>query len=202
MTKPSDLYATKLAAIESPEALCEIARPLIQAKAKRLVMTAGFGPEDQDDIEQEAVVRLLDRYAAHKSCRLPVLAFINRVLSQSISNQIRSRFAKRRDPRSIHSLDDSETGTSSLADRISERHLDARLGRQPRSVQEYVEMGIDVEESLAELSSEQRELCDALKIDSIAELSRQLRIPRTTLSDKVRDVRLALEERGIREYVQ
>src|SRR5688572_30356955 len=101
MAKFNDLYTTKLADINSPERLCDIARPLIQSKARRLIRRPGFFPTDLEDIEQEAMVRILERYAAGGCRNLPVLAFLKRIVNQSIANQIRERTAKKRDSRLV-----------------------------------------------------------------------------------------------------
>lgn len=205
MTAPNDLYSTKLAAIKSAKTLCDIARPLIQAKAKRLVGKQGFVPDDKDEIEQEAMVRLLDRFASEKARGLPVLAFIQRVVNQSISNQVRAKIAKQRDRqlvRSLHGPSSDSPDSTQLVQSISESSLKAHLGRLSREAEELVDLGIDIEEALAECSREQRELCEALQIDSISELSRRLQVPRTTLNEKVHKLRGAFERRGLKEYVE
>ena len=205
MAKLNDLYSTKLADITSAETLCEIARPLIQAKARRLIRRPEFVIADQEDVEQEAFVRLLDRFAAGASGDFPVLAFIERIVNQSIANQVRERIAKKRDPRSVRSLNTSVGNTSprrELGDAISQVHLDARLGRLSRYALDLVALGMDLEETLAELSQEQQELCKALRIESIGELAERLQVPPTTLKDKVRKLRRVLEDRDLQEYVQ
>ena len=205
MASLNDLYSTKLGDISSAEMLCDIARPLIQAKAKRLVRRPGFVPADQEDIEQDVFLRLVSRFSAGPAGSWPVLAFINRIVNQSIANQIRDRTAEKRDSRSVRSLNVSagnDRQRRELGDSVTQAHLDARVGRLSPQALHQVELGMDLEETLAEFSPGNRELCEKLQVDSVCELARRLSMPRATLTDWVRKLRRVLKDRGLNEYRQ
>lgn len=190
--------------VGSPEWLCELARPLIQSKARRLVGMAGITRSDCEDIEQEAYLRLLQRFDSRPDgCHWMV--FVTRVVDQAICNELRHRSAQRRDASSVRPLStpiaDSD-GPIELVQTIDESNLDARLGRQSREVREYVEMGIDMEAAIADLSDDLQECCRFLRIESISELSRRLGKPRTTIQDKVEKIRRKWQGSPLREYLQ
>lgn len=195
MAHQSDLYSTKLRSIRSAETLCDIARPMIRAKARRLSQRPGFSASDQDDIEQDAVVRLLERFQTETAGNLPVLPFIQRVVNQSIANQIRDRFARKRDPRQTSSLDADKTGGNQgrWADQLDDgnEHLSALL-----------DLALDVEEVISQLAADQQELCAGLGIESIAELARRFKQPRSTVQDAVRKVRRRFESSGLDGYLK
>jgi RNA polymerase sigma factor (sigma-70 family) len=187
----------------SAESLCELARPLIQAKARKLVGKAGITHSDREDIEQEAYLRLVQRLRSGPPISCHPMVVILRVIDQSIANQLRDRTAKKRDPLSVRSLYGSPNDSKSrdeLGDRVS--NLDADRRRECRSQFEMADLGLDLEEVIAELSRDQQELCEALGIESVSELARRLETPRTTLNDKVRTVRRALEDRGLEDYLE
>lgn len=196
METPGDLYKTALASINSAETLCDLARPFIQAKSRRLVRTKGFTSSDQEEIEQNAYVRLLERFAdARAASHLPVLAFIKRVVNQSLANQMRDRLACKRDPRRTTSLSKPlSTGGGTLTELIAdEKNSGAR--------QRLLELALDVDEVLSQLEKDQQELCAALGLESISELARKCNRPRSTLQGEVQQLRPKFERGGVNEYL-
>jgi RNA polymerase sigma factor (sigma-70 family) len=204
MATPSDLYATQLSSIESAEILCDIARPLIRHKARRLLRRPAFRLDDLEDIEHEVIVRLLQRFEHAHRRDLPVLAFIGRVVNQSIANQIRSRIARKRDSLGMQSLSAPSGDLDSpgeLGDVVDQSHLNARRGQQPRDAFDITDLGLDLEETLAQLAADQRQLCEALGVDSVSALAGRWSVSRRTLRDRVRAVRKRLEDAGFRDYL-
>ena len=205
MAKPNEHYRTKLSAIVSNDELCKFAKPLIQAKARKLVRKSGFRPDELDEIEQEVTLRLLERFATSAASDCPVMVFIQKVVEQSISNQIRDRLAQKRDPRGVRSLNTGFGGTDKdgeLRDVVGQIHVDGRRGNLSFVAQEIVEMGIDTDEVIAQLPQDLQDLCRALGDVSVAELARRLEQPRTTLQDQVRTIRGHLEDTGLRDYLR
>ncbi|WP_425613603.1 sigma factor [Anatilimnocola sp. NA78] len=195
MDPTNDLYSTTLAAIDSPETLCQIARPLIHSKARRLVGTAGFTTSDQDDIEQECSLRLIERFdAARGKANLPVLAFIKRIVNQSIANQLRDRFAPKRDIRRVHSLHRARTCNDSRDESLQQPTTADGVGA-------LLEMAIDVDEVIDQLELDQQELCRLLKIESTSELARRFNRARSTVQDNVNRLRSEFEKRSVDQYL-
>jgi DNA-directed RNA polymerase specialized sigma24 family protein len=204
MAMPSDLYATQLSSIESAEVLCDIARPLIRNKARRLLWRPTFRLDDLEDIEHEVIVRLLQRFERARRRDLPVLAFIGQVVDQSIANQIRSRIARKRDSLGMQSLSapsGDPDGPGELGDVVDQSHLDATRGQHPRDAFDLTDLGLDLEQTLAQLATEQQQLCEALGVDSISALAGRWNVSRRTLRDRVRAVRQRMEEAGLRDYL-
>lgn len=194
-------YDTKLSDIDSAETLCEIAGPLIRSKARRLVRQPGFTPSDQEDIEQEAVARLLDRFIKCQEPNLPVFVFIGRVVGQSIANQLENRFAQRRNERSKRSLHESVRNEGKPEELGNLLDHDRRKPPS-RPVMDYVELGLDFEDALAGLTEDERQLCQILRANSISAAAAELATPRTTLNDKVRKIRRELEDRDLEDYIE
>lgn len=184
----------------SAEQLCDLARPLIQAKARRLAGRAGITPSDQDDIEQEIYLRIVQRVRAGYPMECHPLAAIVCIVDQSIANQLRDRTAQKRDPGRVQKL--HADADVDLGAQFSQLDLDVQRQRSTRDPTERADLGIDLAEVLDELTQDQRELCEALGIESFAELARRLKRPRTTLQDIVRKVRRQFEDAGLKAYVQ
>jgi RNA polymerase sigma factor (sigma-70 family) len=181
----NDLYDTTLAAIDSADTLCNLARPFIQRKARRLVGTAGFTESDTPDIEQEAYIRLIERFEkAREAGNLPVLFFIKRIVQQSLANQIRERRAECRDYRRSISINRpfADWTNEDLCDILPNTSPD---GRSHHWCQELME----VREAVQRLDSRERDLCVSLSIVSVAEVSQVANIPRSTVQDQVRRLR-------------
>jgi len=186
----------------SAEWLCEVARPLIQSKVRRLVGRTGITRSDCDDIQQAIFSRLLKRVAKRpKSCHWMV--FIVRIVDQSIANELRGRTAAKRNSANIASLNApaGTRGSIDLSQNVCQSQLEVRLGRRSRDPLELANLGMDVEEFVFELAEDQRELCRLLGTHSISALAQLLNQPRTTIQDKIRKLRQRFEDRGLCEYL-
>ncbi|WP_254508567.1 hypothetical protein [Anatilimnocola floriformis] len=191
MTVLNDLYDTSLAAIDSADTLCDLARPFIQMKARRLVGTAGFKCSDQPDIEQEAYIRLIERFEKARDVgELPVLFFIKQIVDQSIANQVRARKSQCRNRRtlSIHSPSSELDGAE-----LSHSLRDDTVHGQSQNWWHW-QKTIDIKDTIANLRPEEQELCVQLGIISIAEIVRNAKLPRSTLQDRVSRLRSKMRE--------
>jgi Mn-dependent DtxR family transcriptional regulator len=65
-----------------------------------------------------------------------------------------------------------------------------------------IDSGLDINEVVDRLAQEQQELCEALGIHSVSELARCMGMARSTLDDRVRKLRCALENNGLRAYAE
>lgn len=196
MTVLNDLYDTTLAAIDSADKLCEVARPFIQKKAQRLVGRAGITPSDQSDIEQEAYIRLIERFEKARAMgNLPVLFFIKRVVEQSLANQIRDRKAKRRDFRRTVSLHrrEADFDGAELADLLRDN---SPYGKA--QTWWHWQKTIDIKDTIAKLKPEEQELCVKLGIITVAEIVRDTKLPRSTVQGQVERLSCKLRAHELR----
>lgn len=186
--------------------LDRFAERLIHRKARQLARVPGFSPSDREDIAQELRLKLLMHSAGYDPQQGHRHAFVTALVERHAANLLRAKRAEKRDHRSVRSLsmqlaDDAEEGPVELTDAISPRHLDARLGRASREEHELAELAMDVSEAIAGLPPELREVAQRLKTDTLSQIARDLGVPRTTLSDRVRKLRRCFEQTGLGDYV-
>ena len=77
-----------------------------------------------------------------------------------------------------------------------------RTGLPERIDQEYSDLASDVATVIAELSSEDRELCERLQSQPLTEIARELGIARSTLADRLQKLRSQFEQAGLQHYLQ
>ena len=178
---------------------------IVRKKVRQIIGCAGFKKQDRDDLEQELIARLLqslksfDPDVAHRK------SFVTAVVERAVATILRDAQAEKRDPRRIGSLhvlvEVSDDGPTELAETIGDREYNARRCRDPRSAEDLSQLTSDLAGVLAALPTELRDLAERLKTHSIAEIARDLGVPRTTLNDTVRRLRQRFEQAGLRAYL-
>ena len=117
------------------------------------------------------------------------------------ANRLRDRYAARRDPRRLHSpparTEGGQQEGGSLGEMLSERAHDIRLGRHHSPAQEQVELRLDVQEALERLPEDLRPIAERLQHHSIAEVARELGMPRTTLYELIARIRRRFQRLGL-----
>ena len=131
--------------------------------------------------------------------------FITAVVERHVANILRNKRAEKRDHRRIGSLNVmvsiGEDEATELAETIGQRELDARRGRHPRSDEELAQLAQDVVEVIAKLPKELQDLAERMKTQNVAEIARDMGIPRTTLHESVRQLRQRFENTGLKKYL-
>ena len=178
---------------------------IVRKKVRQIIGCAGFKKQDRDDLEQELIARLLqslksfDPDVAHRK------SFVTAVVERAVATILRDAQAEKRDPRRIGSLhvlvEVSDDGPTELAEMVGDREYNARRCRDPRSAEDLSQLTSDLAGVLAALPTELRDLAERLKSHSIAEIARDLGVPRTTLNDTVRRLRQRFEQAGLRAYL-
>jgi len=178
---------------------------LIQRTLARLIRHAGFSSQERDDLAQELALHVLKRSSAFDPGRASQRAFLATILDRFAKNLVRERWAAKRDPRRVGSLqapiatDDGEAERITLLD---EHAVAAQRLTSPRSPQERAELASDVAHILSQLPPRLRDLAERLCHRSLAEVARDLGTPRTTLADSVRHLRKRFEAAGLRHYLE
>jgi RNA polymerase sigma-70 factor (ECF subfamily) len=179
----------------------------IRRKAKRLVGHGRFTEADRPDIEHElkiAVFMAFDQFdpqVGHWN------VFMTTVVERAAGKLLAQRKAEKREhTHNVASLsalvEDFDGELVPLSTQIGEEHREPMTGRVRRSDEESVDMAVDVDFELARLPPELRDLCESLKEKSVAEISRELGIPRSTLRDRICEIREYFEPGEIYCYLQ
>jgi RNA polymerase sigma-70 factor (ECF subfamily) len=180
-------------------------RGIVRRKINQLIGRAGFTRQDGDDLQQDLFLRVLQSLALFNSNQGHRNKFITAVVERHVANILRNKQAEKRDHRRISSLNVmvsiGEDEATELAETIGQRELDARRGRHPRTDEELAQLAQDMTEMIATLPDELRELAERMKTQSVAEIARDMGIPRTTLHESVRRMRQRFEKTGLKDYV-
>lgn len=179
---------------------------LIKFKAMQMVGKSGFGEDDREDLEQELAADLLKRLPKFNPVRAQLNTFINRIVNHRVSTLIEAQKAKQRNFRlrggSLNEVVDQ--GTNGIVERIDEVDTDEYsmwAGKSARTVEELMEMAIDINGFLADLPPNLRELCERLKTENVTDISRDTGIPRGTIYESITKLKGMFERAGMRDYL-
>ncbi len=166
----------------------------IKKKADELVGHFGITEQDRDDIEQRLTLDLLERWPKFDPARSKATTFAAYVIRHKVSTIIREELAERRLRARIKLLP--------ISKRIREEvEFCLRIGIPTRRELEHVELEHDVQAVLETLSAADRELCERLKAGSLAEVARDMGVPRSTLNYRVEKIRKVFERHNMRDFV-
>lgn len=169
----------------APQPLDADTAALIRRKARRLARSPGFTRSDREDLEQEIAARLLVRLARLKPQPRHRGAYLAGVVENIIRGVARDRRAAKRDP-----AREAPPGPAEDAEPAARDEL------------EGVERRLDVRAAVAALPRPLRRIAERLTSAGVAEVARQLDIPRTTLYLRLREIRRRFEEAGLRDYLE
>lgn len=169
------------------ETLTPYLKSLIECKARSLVGKAGYKPDDIKDIEQDLIQDLLERLPKFDPAKASINTFADRVVGRRICNLLRDRQAAVRDwRREAFSLDEeieTEEGSTTRLEFFSQDKVDLLTERCDRREVERAHLQLDLEAALAGLTPELRQIAEMLMTQSVAEVARELGIPRGTFRD-------------------
>lgn len=177
----------------------------IRAKVIESLRRRGCRHLEVDDVVQEVNARLLSRESSFDSATVPWEKAVVTVAEQTIANLLRDQRAGKRGRGRMASLNaliqTQDDGLAELAETIGYREYNARRGCDPRSELELAQLVRDVADVMATLTDEQRAFAEDLASRSKAEIAREMGIPRTTLSSRVRPSLRPFEDAGLQDYV-
>lgn len=152
----------------------------IRYKVGRLVMRATIRRSDRDDLEQDIKLHLVRRFAQFD----PALAHWNTFVVTVVERYILTFLVMRRRRRQLRfaSLEafaraDLESDDEGRAMALGEQESDC--GSHDPMLQ--LDLVLDVQHILARLPERVQHLCRRLMSNSLAEVARQMQVPRTTL---------------------
>jgi RNA polymerase sigma factor (sigma-70 family) len=176
---------------------------IIRGKINQFFGQAGF--QDRQDVEQEVALQVLGALQLFEPARGHRNSFVSAVAERALISILRRTRAAKRDYRRVCSLSVTVhiwgEGPVELAQTISEHEVENRTGADQRSQQELTELAMDVAEVIASLPELWRELAERRKSQTMAEIAEAMNIPRTTLNERIADLRQVFQQAGLREYL-
>jgi RNA polymerase sigma-70 factor (ECF subfamily) len=180
-------------------------RGIIGRKVAQLIGRAGFTRQDRKDLEQDLFARVIQSLPKFNPDRAHLNTFVTTVVERYVANVLRNQRAVKRDRRGTTSLnvmiEITDEGPTELVQTIGDRELDARLGRERRSEQELTELAMDLSSVIATLPIAWQALLELRKSKTMAEVAREMGLPRTTLLEWIRRIRQIFEKAGLGDYV-
>jgi RNA polymerase sigma-70 factor (ECF subfamily) len=185
------------------QATRHFATKLICHKSRQLAANQRVAPSDRDDIEQDLWVYLLENLPRFDAERGNIEAFITTVVNRKAASIARrhKRQCRKGSCVSLSTLVPSEGGAFvELGTTIAEDDCDVRLFQDTRQRQDHLEMAIDIAELIAKLPEDLRELCERLKTHTLTEIARETDVPRSTLVDRLKQIRERFQAVGLENY--
>jgi len=187
------------------ENIGKYAEQLIKHKARLLVGRAGLTASDVPDLVQNMTVDLLKRLSKYDPAKASRHTFIARLVNHHVATILEARMAQARDCRRCSSLNEpvamSEGKTVERGDTLN-RESDRRMQGPVHSHESRVDLARDMEEAIADLPPDLRELCERLMDKAPAEVSREMGISRGALYDRRKILRRHFAKKGLDKYLQ
>lgn len=186
----------------------DFALDMINIKATQLVGKAGFTLDDIEDIKQAMTLDLLKRLKKYDPAKSNFKLFVTCVIDRRGQNLIRHRESEMRDHRredcslneSVLTADNEEPVERLTT--VDQDDQDIRTGKYHRPAEERMQMQLDVETVLAGLPADLRRVALMLQTKPVAEVARELGIPRRTFRQTyVAQLRQAFSATGLDLYV-
>ena len=188
-----------------PHDLDPLIQQLIRHKARRLTGRARLSPEDVEDLTQDFRAELLQKLPAYDAIKGSMGAFLKTLIDHFFANWLRQRFAAKRNPQRVVSLNtlirNDEGLLIELGKTIAEGVHGKRHGRRVRSDQEHADLRNDVRDVLHSLPRELRAAADQLADKPVSAAARALGMPRTTLHERVRRLREHCDRNDLRDFL-
>jgi len=183
------------------------ARDVIRHKAWQLIGKYGFTLDDYDDLQQDMMLDLVRRLGKYDPGKAALSTFVARIVDRKLSNLIRHQRQKKRDYRQqVCSLDaqveDRDGQPRGLDEILSQDTYDDEVARHDQPATARQDLKLDLALVLDELPEDLRQLAGHLQTRTVAEIARELGVPRSTLYEKgIARLRKIFEDRGLREYL-
>ena len=187
--------------------LSDYAEKTIHHKAHRLAATTRDPIGDVDDIKQELRSDLIERLPKFDPNKAAQNTFVARLIDHKISKLVRHGNAGSRDYRRVEcsvndNITDATGAKTQRAHTMDMDEIDIRRGKRNRPSQDETDLKIDISLTLSKLSPDDQRIAAQLKVQSISEAAKTLRMPRTTVYEARKRIRRIFEDAGLRAYLQ
>jgi RNA polymerase sigma-70 factor, ECF subfamily len=178
---------------------------IVRRKVRQLIGCYGFHEQDRESLKQELLTRILQGLKSFDPAQAHRNAFVTTIVERSVATIVRDKRAEKRDHRRIRSLNvmigDGGENRTELSATIGQPAYDARRCRESRSDGDLSELSSDIAELLAHLPGELQLLAEQLKHKSISQIAREMGIPRTTLRERLVELRERFEAAEMRMHL-
>jgi len=179
---------------------------LIAKKAKQLVRQFGFKKSDREDLMQEMRLRVWKGFQKFDATKAHWNAFVTTIIERQVATIIEATCRLKRNegeyPDSLDVLlaqcqeDDAEESDDGLTPRETERFT----GRDLETDQKLSVLKLDVDDVIASLPDDLRELCEHLKFYDITETAEQMGVPRTTVHSRLARLKEVFAKNGFEDF--
>lgn len=178
----------------------------IRAATKRILYAGEILKHERQDIEQELAVTLWKESRKFKSRQSSWASFSYLVLEKHLRKIMRHRTqptARYRNFQAISlntPLPDAED-SDAVSELIEQVNSDGLLedGTSPTEPEQIL-LKMDMDEFMNQLPENLRKICDLLKIMRIRDVSKILKISRTTLYKRINEIKKEMNDRGLTSY--
>jgi RNA polymerase sigma factor (sigma-70 family) len=181
-------------------------RQTIRKHANKLIRNGYAADQDLEALMQEILARVLRSWDKFDADVGHFKSFVCTVVNRSTSNIGREHRARIKGGAPILlSTTVSTFGEDSieLASTIGEEELDRRLDRKPSlSSTDRVALAHDLKKVLETLTPEHLAIVERLKSQSLATISTELGLPRSTVVSRLDVIREIFREAGLQEYLK
>ncbi len=181
----------------------DLAMKFIKERVKQMIAKEGFKASDREDLVQDFALHLLECLKRLKTPIRDRQGFFRRLIACHAITLMRRREREKCDHWRECSLSeqvaDEDGLPAEMAQMILEADGRAHRGITPRDRVEVRVRADDVATVLTKLPPDLRDLCERLKRHSVAEVARQLDMPRQTLQDAIQRLRSQFEDTGLGE---
>ena len=172
---------------------------LIAQKARQLVRRPEFSKSDRDDLRQELIAHLLERYEKFDPEVAHWNVFVTTVVERHVATILeRQSTSKRLDGHDMVSLgilvSDDDGALVELAQQLGTQHRERVTGYASTSDEEVTEAQCDAQAILERLPPPLQKLAEQLMTHTVSELAREWGIPRSTLDDRLEKIRAFLAD--------
>lgn len=178
---------------------------IIRRKVSQLIGRYGLTYQDRESLTQELTTKLLHSLASFDESKAHRNVFVTTVVERDVAKIVRHQRAEKRDYRRISSLNAmvpfGSEGYVELGATIGTDAYDARRRQDTRSPEEHAELVQDVADLLSSLPAELRELSERLKEKSLAQIARDMDVPRSTLRARLAELRARFESADMRFHL-
>jgi RNA polymerase sigma-70 factor (ECF subfamily) len=182
-------------------------RSVIHRQVGKLIAKSAFSPQDRDDLVQEVYARATKSLEHFDPSVGHFYPYVCTVVQRHLSNAIRDRSVAKRASTGRVSLSkivrSEDGGSTELSQTLHDRDQDRRLGRSRRLGEEELnDLRMDLAAFISQLPEKFQDILRLRQTHSIAEISRELGIPRSTINDWMQQIRKLCEEAGFEKYLE
>jgi RNA polymerase sigma-70 factor (ECF subfamily) len=163
----------------------------IRIKAEELVGTGPFPKDDKEDIQQEFALEIIKQTEKYDSFKAKKYTFIQRVIENKIANMLKYKKALCRSNVVYFSLNNN---TEKILDQPESLHSN-------NAIRSYA-IKNDLEEAIASLPKELRNICCFLKSLNVSETARKTGLPRSTVSNRIKRIKKLFQEKNLHKYLK